>query len=106
MRPTSNPLFRHVRVGARCLANGARVLGPGGKPFTQDGIGMVLAMRDLQRHMRELTGGQTVNAGFTKRDRSQFLNAIENAIQAIRRGAAQKESKRQITQLTLAKIQR
>ncbi len=114
LRPSSNPLFRHVVVAvgadaaddwiaehigendiaitadiplaARCLAKGAQVLGPSGKPFTEDGIGMALGMRELQRHLRESTpGGQTYNSGFTKQDRSRFLGALENAVQAIRR---------------------
>lgn len=118
LRPSSNPLFRHVivsasadaaddwiaeRIGendiaitadiplaARCLANGARVIGPTGKPFTKDSIGMALGMRDLQRHLREATpGGQTYNPGFTKQDRSRFLGALENEIQAAKRSAAQ-----------------
>jgi uncharacterized protein YaiI (UPF0178 family) len=46
---------------------------------------MALGIRDLNRHLREATGKQTYNAGFTKRDRSQFLNALENEIQAIKR---------------------
>ena len=115
LRPSSNPLFRHVtvtagadaaddwiaeRIGqgdiaitadiplaARCLAKGARVLGPAGKPFTDESIGMALGMRDLHRHLREVTGGQTYNAGFGKQDRSRFLNALENEIQAARRKA-------------------
>jgi uncharacterized protein YaiI (UPF0178 family) len=114
LRPSSNPLFRHVTVAAgpdaaddwiaehvraadivitadiplaaRCLAKGARVLGPSGKPFTQDGIGMALGMRDLQRHLRETTpGGQTYNLAFSKQDRSRFLGALENEIQAAKR---------------------
>jgi uncharacterized protein YaiI (UPF0178 family) len=113
LRPSANPLFRHVTVtqspdaaddwiveragqndivitadiplASRCLAKSARVLGPTGKPFTSQGIGMALGMRDLQRHLRELSGGQTYNAGFAKQDRSRFLNALENEIQAIRR---------------------
>ena len=113
LRPSANPLFRHVTVtqspdaaddwiveragqndivitadiplASRCLAKNARVLGPTGKPFTTQGIGMALGMRDLQRHLRELSGGQTYNAGFAKQDRSRFLNALENEIQSIRR---------------------
>jgi hypothetical protein len=115
LRPSPNPLVRHVTVtqspdaaddwiaehagendvvitadiplASRCLAKGARVLGPTGKPFTTHGIGMALGMRDLQRHLRELTGGQTYNAGFSKQDRSRFLNALENEIQSVRRSA-------------------
>jgi uncharacterized protein YaiI (UPF0178 family) len=45
-------------------------------------------MRDLHRHLREATGQQTFNPGFTAKDRSRFLNALENAIQAKKRAAA------------------
>ena len=67
------------------MTKGAAVLGPAGKPFTEAGIGMALGMRDLKRHLREATGAQTFNASFKKQDRSQFLNALESAIQAIKR---------------------
>jgi uncharacterized protein YaiI (UPF0178 family) len=114
LRPSANPLMRHVTVGhgadaaddwiaahigagdicitadiplaARCLDKGARVLAPNGKPFTQDGIGMALGMRELSRHLRELSpGGQTHHAGFAKQDRSRFLGELENCIQALKR---------------------
>jgi uncharacterized protein YaiI (UPF0178 family) len=39
-------------------------------------------MRDLQRHLREATGQQTFNPGFTAKDRSRFLGALENLVQA------------------------
>jgi uncharacterized protein YaiI (UPF0178 family) len=75
-----------IPLASRCLTKGAIVLGPTGKPFTEQSIGTALGMRELHKHLREATpGGQTYNAGFTKQDRSQFLNALENAIQAIRR---------------------
>ncbi len=114
LRPSANPLLRHVTVGegadiaddwivehigprdiaitadiplaARCLEKGAAVIGPNGKPFTQDGIGMALGMRELSRHLRELTpGGQTHHAGFGKQDRSRFLSELENCIQKLKR---------------------
>lgn len=71
-----------IPLASRCLKKGASVLGPTGKPFTEQSIGMALGMRDLHRHLREATGDQTYNAGFTKQDRSHFLGALENAIQA------------------------
>ena len=114
LRPSANPLLRHVTVAegadaadnwivdtiaagdicitadiplaARCLDKGARVLAPNGKAFTQDGIGMALGMRELSRHLRELTaGGQTRHAGFGSRDRSRFLVELENCIAALKR---------------------
>jgi uncharacterized protein YaiI (UPF0178 family) len=74
-----------IPLAARCLERGARALGPTGKPFTEAGIGMALALRDLKSHLREtgeLTGGPP---GFTKQDRSRFLSALEDTIQSLRR---------------------
>ena len=75
-----------IPLASRCLAKQARVIAPTGKPFTVDNIGMALGMRDLSQHLREATGKQTYHAGFTKQDRSRFLGALENEIQAIKRG--------------------
>jgi uncharacterized protein len=74
-----------IPLAARCLKAGARVIGPTGKPFTQAGIGMALAMRDLSRHLRETGESKGYNAGFTRQDRSRFLQALEEAVQAVRR---------------------
>ncbi len=74
-----------IPLAARCLAKGARILRPNGDAFTADNIGTALGMRELQRPLREVTGGPTFNAGFTARDRSSFLNALEHTIQAIKR---------------------
>jgi hypothetical protein len=74
-----------ILLAGRCIEKDARVLRPNGDAFTPDNIGVAKGMRELQRHLREATGNQTYNAGFTQRDRSQFLNALENAIQAIKR---------------------
>ncbi len=75
-----------IPLASRCLKAGARVVGPTGKPFTEAGIGMALAMRDLSRHLRETGESRGTNANFTRQDRSRFLQALEEAVQAIRRG--------------------
>lgn len=72
-----------IPLASRCLVLGAQALRPTGRAFTENNIGMGLAMRDLSAHLREtgeISGGPTI---FTKKDRSQFLSAMENAIQAI-----------------------
>ena len=61
------------------------MIGPTGKPFTEAGIGMALAMRDLSRHLRETGESRGFNAAFTRADRSRFLQALEEAVQAIKR---------------------
>jgi uncharacterized protein len=74
-----------IPLAARCLEAGARVIGPTGKPFTKAGIGMALAMRDLSRHLRETGESKGYNASFSRADRSRFLQALEEAVQAIKR---------------------
>lgn len=74
-----------IPLAARCLEKGARVLGVGGKPFTEDGIGMALAVRDLKAGLRESGAIRDHGPSFTKQDRSRFLGALENTIQALRR---------------------
>ncbi len=68
-----------IPLAARCLKNGAQVIGPTGKPFTEAGIGMALAMRELSAHLRETGESKGYNAGFTRQDRSRFLEALELA---------------------------
>ncbi len=75
-----------IPLAARCLKKGARAIGNTGKPFTEQGIGMALAMRDLSQHLRETGESRGFNAAFTKQDRSRFLQSLEQAIQDIKRG--------------------
>jgi hypothetical protein len=75
-----------IPLAARCLEKGARVLGPRGEAFTEDSIGEALAGRALMAHLREvgtITGGPH---SFGNRDRSRFLQRLDETIQLIRRG--------------------
>jgi uncharacterized protein len=77
-----------IPLAARCLDRKALVLAPTGKSFTEASIGMALAMRDLNAHLREtgeIAGGPS---SFRQRDRSQFLEALEEAARTARRIAA------------------
>ena len=74
-----------ILLAARCLKAGAHCIGPNGKPFTDANIGTAVAMRDLQRHLRETGESRGLNATFTPRDRSRFLEAMEHAVQASKR---------------------
>jgi uncharacterized protein YaiI (UPF0178 family) len=74
-----------IPLASRCLAKGARVLGPTGKPFTEDNIGSAVATRELLAGLRaagEITGGPPP---LQKNDRSRFLQQLDNVIQSIRR---------------------
>ncbi len=73
-----------IPLAGRCIKKGARVIGPTGKPFTEDNIGMAVASRDLMSALRsagEITGGPPP---LTKRDRARFLEQLDNVIQSIR----------------------
>ena len=74
-----------IPLASRVLKNGAHAIGNTGKPFTNASIGMALAMRELSSHLRETGESRGFNAAFTKADRSRFLEALENAVQAIKR---------------------
>lgn len=70
-----------IPLAARCLAAGARVLGTGGQPFTEDSIGGALAGRELSSHLREsglVTGGPKA---ITAKDRSRFLSKLDEMVQ-------------------------
>lgn len=69
-----------IPLASRCLEKGAEALGPTGKAFTRDNIGMALAMRELKSHLRETGEDRGFNASFTQRDRSDFLNALDRAL--------------------------
>jgi uncharacterized protein YaiI (UPF0178 family) len=74
-----------IPLAARCLERGALAIKPNGEPFTEDGIGMALANRELMRGLREsgkITGGPRP---FSKSDRSAFLNRLEVTLQAAKR---------------------
>ncbi len=83
--PSDIAVTADILLAARCLKAGAQCIGPTGKAFSDANIGMAVAMRDMQRHLRETGESRGFNPVFTPRDRSQFLQALENAIQAAKR---------------------
>lgn len=74
-----------IPLADRCLKKGARVLGHKGREFTGESIGEAMARRELAAELREMgiqTGGP---APFEKRDRSQFLQAMDVILTALTR---------------------
>jgi uncharacterized protein YaiI (UPF0178 family) len=75
-----------IPLASRTVKKGARILSPRGIAFNEASIGDTLATRDLMTHLRDIglvTGGPPA---FGKKDRSQFLQALDSLIQAIRSG--------------------
>ena len=77
-----------IPLASRCLKQGARVVSPTGKQWTQANIGNALAGREIARHLRELGANTRGPSPLTKRDRSRFLSALDTALQAALREAA------------------
>lgn len=79
-----------IPLAARAVAIGAQVLGPSGRPFTPESIGMAVAMRDLKQHLRETGVDKGYNSGFSRADRSRFLGALDQAVRrALKAAGAQ-----------------
>jgi len=76
-----------IPLAAKCVAAGARVLRHNGEAFTEANIGQQLAMRDLMADLRAANplGAGGGGRGFTKADRSRFLEALEREIRAAAR---------------------
>ena len=72
-------------LAARCLDNEARVLGHRGRPFTEENIGDALASRHLLRMLREQGEMKGGPPPFSNKDRSQFLQGLDQVINAIKR---------------------
>ena len=76
-----------IPLASRCLAKGARVVPPNGRPFTEANIASALAGREIARHLRELGQAGGGPPPFTKTDRSRFLSALDTAVQQALRQA-------------------
>ena len=111
LRPSANPLVEHVIVpegpdvadmwiaeragpgdvvitgdiplAAKSVEAGAKVLKHNGEALTERNIKEALAMRDLMADLRSADPfRQGGGKGFTKADRSRFLDALERALRA------------------------
>ena len=72
-----------IPLAAKCVAAGAQVLKHNGEVLNQANIGNILATRDLMADIRAADPfRQGGGKGFTKADRSRFLEALERAVRA------------------------
>ncbi|WP_309084868.1 YaiI/YqxD family protein [Chelativorans sp.] len=115
LRPSRDPMVRHVVVpgkadaaddwivqhategdiavtadvplAARLVEKELQVLGPTGRTFTRETIGMDVAMRNLKQDLRESGEIKGFNPGFSQKDRSAFLQAFDAAVRRAMRAA-------------------
>lgn len=83
--PTDIVISEDILLAGRCLEVGASVLSPRGREFTDATIGEAVATRELMAGLREsgeVTGGP---AAFDKRDRSNFLQKLDQIINKVSR---------------------
>jgi uncharacterized protein YaiI (UPF0178 family) len=75
-----------IPLAARCVEAGAQVLKHNGEALTAANVGNALATRDLMADLRAADPfRQGGGKGFTKADRSRFLDALERALRAAAR---------------------
>ena len=114
MRPSRDPLVRHVVVSAsfdaadnwiaehaaagdiavtadvplakRLVEKGIHVTSHSGRLFTAETIGLQSAMRNLGQELREAGTISTYNAPFSQRDRSNFLQMLEQLVRRAVKG--------------------
>lgn len=76
-----------IPLAAKCVEGGAVVLKHNGERLTQSNVREALAMRDLMSDLRAADPfRQGCGKGFTKADRSRFLDALETTLRALSRG--------------------
>ena len=70
-----------IPLAAKCVEAGAEVLKHNGEALTSANIGNVLATRDLMADLRAADPfRQGGGKGFTRADRSRFLDALERSL--------------------------
>lgn len=74
-----------ILLASRCLEKGAHSLTPRGREYTPDSIGEAVATRELMAGLREtgtIAGGPSP---FTKADRAQFLQRLDQIVNRVQR---------------------
>ena len=74
-----------IPLAARCVRAGASVIGPTGKAFTEDSIGMTLATRNLMADLRSAGAVTRGPPPLSRQDISRFLSAVDLAVVRLKR---------------------
>lgn len=74
-----------IPLAARCVKKGATVIGPTGKPFDDNSIGMALATRDLLTDLRSAGASTRGPKPLSRQDLSRFLSALDLAVVRLKR---------------------
>jgi len=74
-----------VPFASRCIKKGAVVLDPNGRILTEETIGEALSHRDIMTFLRDTGNMAGWSPPYHKKDRSRFLQRLDDLVQAIRR---------------------
>jgi uncharacterized protein YaiI (UPF0178 family) len=83
--PSDIVITADIPLAGRCVRKGATVIGPTGKPFTDDSIGMALATRDLLTDLRSAGATARGPPPLSRQDISRFLSALDLAVVRLQR---------------------
>jgi hypothetical protein len=83
--PSDIVITADIPLAGRCVRKGATVIGPTGKPFTDDSIGMALATRDLLTDLRSAGATTRGPPPLSRQDISRFLSALDLAVVRLQR---------------------
>jgi uncharacterized protein YaiI (UPF0178 family) len=72
-----------IPLADRSLKKGARVIDPKGRVFTDESIGDALASREISAFLRDMGQMGGGPKPYSPKDRSNFLNTLENQIQML-----------------------
>lgn len=76
-----------IPLASRCVKRGARVLAPTGHEWSDTNVGHALATRDLLSELRDAGAMLGGPPPFQPRDRSRFLQSLDQIIQDHKRNA-------------------
>jgi uncharacterized protein YaiI (UPF0178 family) len=82
---TSIVVTSDIPLASRCIKLGASVIAPNGRQFTDESIGMALAVRNLMHDLRSSGESTSGPPPFKPSDRSAFLSALEQTIRRLQR---------------------
>ena len=69
-----------IPLAERALKAGAAAIAPNGRPFTVDSIGTAIAQRAIMEQLRSTGVATSGPRPFDSRDRSQFLQTLDEVI--------------------------
>jgi uncharacterized protein YaiI (UPF0178 family) len=83
--PSDIVITADIPLAGRCVRNGASVIGPTGKPFDDDSIGMALATRNLLTDLRSAGATTRGPPPLSRQDISRFLSVLDLAVTRLKR---------------------